>query len=1148
MSRFFKNTNNDDNSSTANGWGESSCYDHTRIVTIKDTVHGGLALQKMGTSIPHPFARLFVFNTAFNEVNTPRSDQYHTSYAKLVSECLDLIEFMYQYGDSITVKEWGQSDLHNLMNSNYGGHRRISKALEKAMQNLAFRTATDQVLPMQSVYLFYYQGALLGGSSPLTLLYTSPNISENLQRINANGFQGLNGNNLFQDYTLPTTQAVPLKDRSAEFQEFLMHYYFAYQSVLINTSIGSYIEMQCNGNNVWNQYMAQNSTVHEAMFDSVNGTYATFEYSPDGLNKTLVDILKGSASGVNLFIPLAYKNNTPIPNVDGMPGNANHNSNVSLDYEIRSDFELQGETLPLVLNPAGLPGAKLVNNLPQPEGLNLSTSEAVLDRILPTGQNIPYPYIYVDDLLEDRIVRLPYSVNEEGFISVGCGKEYFLIPVKPLFLKYFKAKKISDFLSISKQGDSYTLNINIPIKYRDQSIGLSKRIEAKDVINLADGAHNLGLAVFPSYRVINAGEDALNIYKVLVSDADCKVEAQFLKGYEERPSDDRIKELDDVINHFYDINGSFDAVRVTVKGVSGLVIPKFFDLRIGKGDIAVGVDFGTTNTYVCIKDGSTNTTLNIDNARPQVLTLNKPDLTKGNSSLEYETSMKPFGLDDFYFTFVRQFVPHIIGTCDAAASFPFRTMACETADYGSDAGSGKVLSDVSIGFNNMNETIDTQKYRYISNLKWLLDNSNADDVVTNEGRVRMFIEELAWLIKNSILLGRNPTKDFTVFTTYPGSMKYIDISTIEQFWIDAFTTLIPGGTVTVDSSIKESAAPFLYMLGTTGAVATNSVNVDIGGGTTDILYIDAIRKIMYADSSRFAGNDIWGDGIAKDISSPDNGFFRMIDGLITDGTLTLGTTEHDRYEQQKNREKASSSDIMSYIFQNGNVYTPTKFIRTVDTLKNVLFTHFSALCFHITRTLKAKDFDVRNLTVRFSGFGSKYIDIILPNDKLIASTMQAMFKAVGLEVGNLTVDRNPNVSPKEITAKGAVIAKSEKVRKKLEGFTNEDLLPNEIILNFGKTDAVTKQEMAQCQDTVITEYLDFIDNYLTKGSYYDFLRKNLNVRFSEGFIGALKKHETIVASFDSCAEYTEIEADDEVTETAFFWPFKEALYKASQVK
>lgn len=65
---------------------------------------------KMGTSIPSIFARIFLFEGAFQTLEGCPVDKLEqvNSDTKLVSECLDLIEFLYQHGNDpkLVVKHW----------------------------------------------------------------------------------------------------------------------------------------------------------------------------------------------------------------------------------------------------------------------------------------------------------------------------------------------------------------------------------------------------------------------------------------------------------------------------------------------------------------------------------------------------------------------------------------------------------------------------------------------------------------------------------------------------------------------------------------------------------------------------------------------------------------------------------------------------------------------------------------------------------------------------------------------------------------------------------------------------------------------------------------------------------------------------------
>ena len=79
----------------------------------------GAALCKLGSSMPSPVARLFLFSSAIREINAieaeysgkghegkPDNDGKleQTPYHDLVGELLDMLEFVFKYGDDITLK------------------------------------------------------------------------------------------------------------------------------------------------------------------------------------------------------------------------------------------------------------------------------------------------------------------------------------------------------------------------------------------------------------------------------------------------------------------------------------------------------------------------------------------------------------------------------------------------------------------------------------------------------------------------------------------------------------------------------------------------------------------------------------------------------------------------------------------------------------------------------------------------------------------------------------------------------------------------------------------------------------------------------------------------------------------------------------
>jgi hypothetical protein len=156
-----------------------------RIEHIPDTLlnQAGLAA-KAGTSIPSPFARLYLFDAAFRLVMNDLRPAQPTMYHVLVSHCLDLLELLFQAGGSpdLTYRVWSRADRLNALNqkaplpnapNRRHPHRVLAKALELDMRH--------DLANLQTFTLIYYKGALLGGTSPLTLVFTSPNWEQERQ-------------------------------------------------------------------------------------------------------------------------------------------------------------------------------------------------------------------------------------------------------------------------------------------------------------------------------------------------------------------------------------------------------------------------------------------------------------------------------------------------------------------------------------------------------------------------------------------------------------------------------------------------------------------------------------------------------------------------------------------------------------------------------------------------------------------------------------------------------------------------------------------------------------------------------------------------------------------------------------------------------
>ena len=120
-------------SNQLSNWEISAEMDKAAIQTIPDTIESGNT-SKLGSSIPSPFARMYLFDTAFQMISNTGSVGL-TMYHQLVSDCLDLYQFLFTYADEghITYKKWDKKErIASLKSSNFPEHR---KSLNRTTTN-----------------------------------------------------------------------------------------------------------------------------------------------------------------------------------------------------------------------------------------------------------------------------------------------------------------------------------------------------------------------------------------------------------------------------------------------------------------------------------------------------------------------------------------------------------------------------------------------------------------------------------------------------------------------------------------------------------------------------------------------------------------------------------------------------------------------------------------------------------------------------------------------------------------------------------------------------------------------------------------------------------------------------------------------------
>lgn len=1139
MAKIFNNINKSlypaESNLNLSGWEKTIAYDTNRVPHITDTVGSGIALSKMGTSIPTPFARVFLFKTAFEMVNgSADGADDNSAYGKLVSECLDFLEFIYLYGDAIELKTWNvNGNITALKGSGSKGHKILGKSLENFALNLG----------VKDIYLIYYNGVLIGGTSPFTLVYTSPN----WQRVkNITNACGLAGNQLFPDYSQPNTVATPLYKRDLGFRTMLTRYYVAFCDVpgMSATSFFKYIYRNQNMYDVeMKKYFADitgESPYDVAMFRN--------DYACVKANMTEIDIL-----GIGGVSTLFLATTAPEPAPD---------ATISEDYKIAATVDNGNVNRPLVLFEGGITGATYVAGKPLPNGVDIvrNPDEPLDSRILPGGQNIRYPYLTDTDFLQEKIIKVGYKVDTNNFMTFGiqtAGNGDYLLPLRKEIFEYFKP---SDFVDDSVHGLSIKLeeldketvkvHLTIPVQFKDRPyIELVHTYYKDDIVELKNYPNVFSIGVFPSYRIL--GNAVPNIYSVLVLDAKKQVTTRYYAL-----KDGKVEVVADVVSKSRLTNGgrydelkqTFDICEVETNGAKALLLPNFKEITPadGGGDTVVGIDFGTTNTYICFSTdgGGDPKSLEITRDDMQVLMLNKINLDKGNFGDDYRNSM--YMMSPYITSLDREFVPLLLGD-QSNVAYPFRTVTCETFDpqNGFDKiANPQLFADINIGFNFLKELVDLPKEKYNTNIKWDIEEGNTNEPLTvKQNRVRAFCYQNAWMIKNKLMLLQDPRTSFTVFITFPYTMKRTVRNEIAGYWEEAFDKIMGRGNVVIER-VTESIAPYYSIISNDGNFTDNALNIDIGGGTTDMLFADVENKKFFYTSSKFAGDDIWGDGKhLVNNNQKDNGFVKDFETKLASHSLLVSDDRSKGYEQYKSLVK-KSADLMSYIFRYEDEFKYTGYIRqSKDKLMPVLCVHLGAILYHVAQVLTERHITIPS-TIKFSGMGAKYIHIISDNESDVQDIVKMLLSAFmeSLSGDKCKMPRNFKVSfqnnAKEVTAQGAMLLNHNSLQN-IRDYDKEPLCVFGIDKEIG--DELEYEDVPKYKNDVLKSYDKFLDAFVRDKKITRFFKEEFGIIFTDELVNKLENEAS--QSFDLMSRNTNA---DYVSETMFFWPLKNGLYAASK--
>lgn len=1019
------------------------------------------AANKAATSIPSMFARILFFRTAFQSIINPT----HTNsvYAKYVSDCLDLLESIFNYDPAITFVRWNKAGQLATLNNTIL-HDALSTQLNKFMPSV-----TD-------IYLIKKNGRIIGGTSPFTIVYTSPN------------------------WNNPNPVRM-LQDRTPKFREFMYKFADAYAAAGNVSDLVGYIN-RCKPFDP--QYRMVNFGGQWPI-----ATLAT-NYPPVQWQGNSVMI--NNAVGTPLY--LFAKNQQ------------NFDSGMFLASQ-QQPFNQITTPLLLVSNPQPL---CYYDNVTYPgwghgfvevEGANDDTTP----RPLPNC-NLRHSYLTPINLLEDCLIKVPYAINAnrwKGVININNETEGCMLPLKPMLFKYYTVAEVMQMLTLTVDDINRKVTVSLNIPVRNTAGTINNHIEIKreyayggiKEFPTMDHGYTVGIAPFYAnagrYHVVQGEEVGnlaaeLNLYKCGTTNAIAIQPTDLV-------NDNAIRLKVYTISN----PNQFDYIRVIWGGNKGVLLPDFISpVANGMTTYTYGVDFGTTNTHIAYtKDGVTAVSFNNGDYKWHV---------------EYLSNEGKTGNDSIKTALARTFFPD---HCVRDYEFPIRTVVSEHGNLGVRS---KVFEDASIGFKYSKEYTIPRNITYNAKLKWDFDTQPGNAHVM--GRVLCFCEEILMMIKNhwAMQTDANHANPPRVALSYPAAM--INFIALKAIWEQKYKDVFNVQNANL-FDVTESLAPCRTAIVGGAGMANGMLNIDIGGGTTDLQYYKNYnnRVISLYNSIKFAGDDLWGKcyenvdsgGTGAGITS--NNFTNFARGNLANAQLEIGGDTKNIADITIDNPKEFVGVLLKDSQHN---FANSLRIPADNICRKILFLHYAAILRYAVKWLQKNG--VTNLPhkISFSGMGSKYLELLFPTPYKFAVYSKRLLEVFSeQQVGNITIDL-PVANPKNITAEGSCLYAAA---------GNAPMCTYAYYLGCDAADNVTYGNVGQARQKVIESLADFIDKFNSIGDCSGTLAAIEVIRITDN-----EKRQLLNDAVNSYANMVNFcgnghAAATQVQEAVFFWALKDSLWK-----
>ncbi|MGB7529562.1 hypothetical protein [Sphingobacterium cellulitidis] len=1008
------------------------------------------------TSIPSPFARLDLFRAAFAAFENPEMPlDGDSNNHRIIGECLDLLELLYNYDnvkDRLKVVVWDKSvDLPKLEQSNSAGHQLLAKTLSLflSQDNSAFHF--DQ---FNRFYIFFWDGFILGGTSPKSLVFTTAN-SKEFAKISV------------EEDVLFSGNSKPLYLRNKDFIK--------------------YVNSLFQSNELLRKNMSEFYTYIRKNLEHIQRTDHSFFKELDALD----------ANSINDFAEISHE--TIYLEVFSIPLRKIKKEDLiekiskESEFLIHSNKPIQGPVPMVLIENGHLGHLNYLNNTTKWDVNQevLSTKLRLEDRELP-GKAIKYPYYTVDDFLASNIYELPYNINKNQFFDGNFVNETsknsvgYLLPLTPKFFEFFSeidlwSKKIAglSMIEITKRNSYVQVVLRIPINKGKNHIELIKRYvtdDANDKQGLIKSCEKY-VSIYPFIKT----NDNPNYYIQIIDEDknDSPDHLQLQIRYDlNLPKYTSLKSKFDKNGSFYNtvfqqVNHNFNAIflKQADASVGNYLIPKWQDASQSSDLFTFAIDFGTSNTHVEYSKNQES---------PKPLSFYSERNGYGYSfPIQVIVGKEQGELLDF------EFFPREINK-DFTINFPIRTALFNYGNF--TATDYKPILDYNIGFYyEKTPLMKSNQSSAETNLKWI------NDKVSNHEQkawVYSFLEQIVVMCKTKALLDGGIISSTKFVWTYPLSYSSKQISDISN-QLNNIVAKHFGENVLVQE-ICESIAPFYYISneGQLLGSSNNILSLDIGGGTIDsVVYQN--NEVKSISSMLFGANYLYGNGYEKSIHS--NAFFNLGEEFIS---AIPEIKEKVRIIREEIVQKDKMEDIISFYyslenrqeFKDKNNISFSSFLADNNEVRTAFLFYYSSILYYNLRAMKANG-QTGPTKLIFSGNGSKFIEFLDASKGKLSLVEyseylinQVFEKSLDQNI-QLKVFTNPN--PKELTSKGAISLLKED--DSLLGSLRVRMIDNYFTTYIGDKNntVVSFKNMIQYEDlnntiieSVIDEYFDFINLFM----------------------------------------------------------------------